>query len=332
MLRRTIPLLLVLAAAAGAAPETSRRQRPGEHAFSTATFEWRDEARQRDVPVKVYFPEATPGPFPLIVFSHGAGGSRDGYEYLGSHWASHGYIVVNPQHKGSDVDVWRGRADPLQGIRESIRNPKNAIDRPGDIAFVIDRITEMNEGPGQLQGRVDLERIGVGGHSFGAWTTLAVAGQTFPVGRRTITYRDERVKAAIPMSAPVPRRKETHAQAFGNVRIPCLHMTGTLDKSIVSETTPEQRRIPFDNMDAADQYLVTFTGGDHMIFSGRGRLRGGEKDAMFQELIKAGTTAFWDAYLRDDPEAGAWLAEGGYEAALGADAILETKLSHDDTT
>jgi hypothetical protein len=127
------------------------------------------------------------------------------------------------------------------------------------------------------------------------------------------------------MSAPVPRNV-SFAKAFGGIRIPCLHMTGTLDQSIVSDTKPEERRIPFDNMTGADHYLVTFAGGDHMVFSGRGRLPGGAKDALFQELIRMTTTAFWDAYLLGSAEARSWLADGGCKAALGADGVLEVKL------
>src|ERR1700722_18408724 len=69
--------------------------------------EWRDAKRERTVPVKIYFPKTGEGPFPVIIFSHGLGGSREGYEYLGRYWASHGYVSVHLQHAGSDSAVWR---------------------------------------------------------------------------------------------------------------------------------------------------------------------------------------------------------------------------------
>jgi hypothetical protein len=66
--------------------------------------------------------------------------------------------------------------------------------------------------------------------------------------------------------------------------------------------------------------------------SGTGRPRGGgprrlarPKDALFQDLIKIGTTTFCDAYLRGSPEARAWLDGGGCEAALGPKATFERK-------
>jgi len=63
---------------------------------------WHDAARSRDLPVKLYFPIEGAGPFPVIIFSHGVGGSREAFTYLGETWASHGYVAVFLQHPGTD--------------------------------------------------------------------------------------------------------------------------------------------------------------------------------------------------------------------------------------
>ncbi len=47
----------------------------------TVKFDWRDARRDRLVPVKIYFPKEGTGPLPIIIFSHGLGGSRECYEY-----------------------------------------------------------------------------------------------------------------------------------------------------------------------------------------------------------------------------------------------------------
>lgn len=314
-------LLLVGLLTGSAARETSPVA--DVYAVQSQHLEWQDTARQRTVPVKLYLPRQGVGPWPLIVFSHGLGGSRDGYAYLGAYWASAGYVVVHVQHPGSDAALWRGREAPRQALRQAVADPSNLRERPRDISFAIDQMTTLHKASGPLAGRLQLDRIGVAGHSFGAYTTLAVAGQVFHLpGGKTITFTDPRVRAAMPMSAPVPRQHAQLAAAFGAVRIPCLHMTGTLDDSPLGETSAAARRIPFDLMHAADQYLLTLQGGDHMVFAGLPRPR----DASAHQLIRRSSLAFWEAYLRDSAEAKTWLAQGGFTRALGKEGTFEVKL------
>ena len=104
--------------------------KPGPFAVEVASYDWVDKARDREIPAKIYFPKNGQGPFPVIIFSHGLGGSRDGYEYLGRHWASHGYVSVHLQHKGSDTAVWKGQARPMQAMRNSLKDPRNASTAP----------------------------------------------------------------------------------------------------------------------------------------------------------------------------------------------------------
>jgi predicted dienelactone hydrolase len=328
-------LVLALAFGLGRAPAAAQgpseyKKAPGPHAVKTVLFDWRDAKRDRPVPVKIYYPADLATPAPLIVFSHGLGGSRDGYEYLGRQWAGYGCISLHIQHVGSDDAVWRGKANPMQAMREAAADPQNAVNRARDVSFAIDEMARWNGRPGLFQGRVDLAKVGVAGHSFGANTTLVAAGQIFVLpGGQTLGFADPRIKAAIPMSAPVPRRRDSLDRAFGGISVPCLHMTGTLDDSPIGETKAADRRLPFDHISRADQYLVVFNGGDHMIFSGRPRNAApakAAKDALFQSLIRQATTAFWDAYLEGDEKAKAWLSGGGLMSLLGADGALEIKI------
>jgi hypothetical protein len=100
-------------------------------------------------------------------------------------------------------------------------------------------------------------------------------------------------------------------------------MTGTKDDSPIGDTKAAERRVPFDLATAKDQYLLIFEGGDHMIFSGRGRSN--ESDARFQALIKSASTAFWDAYLRNDPKAKAWLRDGAFKELLEKNGTFELR-------
>lgn len=64
-------------------------------------------SQNRKVPIKVYLPSGD-SPTPVVLFSHGLGGSREGFKHGGEHWARRGYVAVFLQHPGSDESVWRG--------------------------------------------------------------------------------------------------------------------------------------------------------------------------------------------------------------------------------
>ena len=294
----------------------------GRYSVGTLAEEWQDAARGRTVPVKVYWPKTTTNAVPAILFSHGLGGTRDGYEYLGRHWASHGYAVVHLQHPGSDDTAWRGQPRPLAAMSAAAGNPTNALNRVGDVRFVLDRLTALNTAEASLPVRLDLAHVGLAGHSFGAHTTLATIGQRFAgVGP---SRADPRIRAAIAMSAPVP--KLLTPATYADVKTPVFHLTGTRDNSPIGDTSSADRRVPFDRITQAPELLLTLQDGDHMVFSGRPSLgRDRAWDARHHALILAGTTAFWEAFLKDDPSARKWLLDGGYADWVGADAVLEQK-------
>lgn len=306
----------------------------GPYAVETIDGRWTDDARDgRVVPFRAYLPRDLAHRCPLIVFSHGLGGSREGYAYLGEFWASHGLVSLHLQHPGSDDAVWRD-TPPLRrrAALQRAANGVNAIARVFDVRFALDTLESEDLNPqSPFFERLDLERIGMAGHSFGAWTTLAVGGQRF-VDRfgNAAGLPDPRIDALLPLSAPVPEQAEHFDAAFGAIRIPAMHMTGTLDESPIRHTTADDRRVPFDHtpgpaQGGAAQFLITLRGGDHMVFSGRrGVMRSGqadpELDAAFHDVIRSASLAFWDAYLRDNDEALLWLARlGGPSAHAPAD-------------
>lgn len=334
------PVLLLLAASAIVSAQASSARTndlPPAYSLLSATnpvevvrYNWFDTKRRRKVPVKIYFPKSGDGPFPLIIFSHGLGGSREGYEYLGRYWAAHGYVSVHLQHPGSDTALLQGTnvVEIATNLRRAAANPENAINRPLDVSFAIDQLRKLNREEPPLEHRLDLDHIGMAGHSFGAFTTLAIAGEIFGVpGGKEISFTDPRVKAAVVMSPPVPVNKSGLDRDFGKIQIPCLFMTGTEDFSPIGDTRPEDRRLPFDHIRGTDQFLLTLKGGDHMVFSGRERLRGGEKDRLFHRFICESSLAFWDAYLKQNAGAKAWLTGEGFTNALGTDGTFEERLA-----
>jgi len=294
----------------------------------TIKYEWKDAKRNRDLPVKIYYHVTEDKVWPVIIFSHGLGGSRDGYEYLGRYWAGRGYVCVHLQHLGSDDAVWRQSSQIMKSMKEAAANGENAVHRPLDVSFAIDQLEILNREAAPLKGKLDLTRIGIAGHSFGGFTVMAVIGQVFVTGTgNEFTLADKRIKAAIAMSAPVPRNADLK-KSFGSIKIPCLHMTGTLDESLVSDVKPAERRLPYDNISGAEQYLLTLNGGDHMVFAGvRVNKDKGKKDPIFHELICQVTTAFWEATLKNNVSARDWLwQKDGFEKVLGESGTWERKM------
>jgi predicted dienelactone hydrolase len=160
-----------------------------------------DSSRNRDIPMRITFPANESGA-PVVLFSHGLGGSRAGSQFLSEHWAARGYVTVFIQHPGSDDSVWKDAApeERMAALRKAA-SLENFVLRINDVHAVIDQLATWNKS-GLLMGRMDLNKIGMSGHSFGAITTEAVSGETLPLSGRGL--RDQRIKAAVIMSPSVP--------------------------------------------------------------------------------------------------------------------------------
>jgi predicted dienelactone hydrolase len=221
--------------------------------------------------------------------------------------------------------IWKDQPRPLRAIGQAAADPSNVVQRPLDVRFALDRLTALNDDPEfALHRRLDLQRVGVAGHSFGAYTTMAVAGQTFR-RRAGANFADPRVKAAIAMSTPVRNAAaESQDNGYADISIPVYHLTGTQDADSFGTSDPKSRRVPYDQTHRAPAYLLVLEGGDHMVFSGQRRRGAGEHDAEFHRIILESTTAFWDATLRDSPEAQRWLDHDFHER-LGRFGTFEKK-------
>jgi len=130
-----------------------------------------DSTRGKDIPIKIYYPAGV-GRFPVIIFSHGALASKDAYSGLGQYWASYGYVSIHPSHADSIADSgFRGT------LRQALSDPSAWENRPEDVSFIIDSLAHVETLVPQLAGKLDLHHIGVGGHSFGAYTAGLIGGE-----------------------------------------------------------------------------------------------------------------------------------------------------------
>ena len=283
----------------------------------------RDSARSRDIPILVYLPRATT-PAPVVLFSHGLGGSREMGAFLGEHWARRGYAAVFLQHPGSDVDVWQGKPRG-QGMASlvSAASAQNFLLRLRDVTAVLDQLGRWQSASGHaLRGRLDMARIGMSGHSFGAITTQAVSGQSFPAG---VINADPRIKAALPMSPSTPQRGAA-SSAFAAVKIPWLVMTGSLDNSPIGNASAASRRGVFAALPPPSKYELVLEGAEHSAFTDRA-LPGDKapRNPNHHRAVLALSTAFWDAYLRADGAARTWLDGDGPRTVLQPRDVWSSK-------
>jgi dienelactone hydrolase len=272
-----------------------------------------DQVRQRTIPVKVYLP-STSAPAPVILFSHGLGGSREGSAYLGTHWAARGYVAVFLQHPGSDETVWRNKPmhQRLRALQQAA-NAQNFLLRAKDVSVVLDQLAIWQTSSDHaVAGRLDMTRIGMSGYSFGAVTTQAVSGQQF--GSAATSLTDPRIKAAIIFSPSGPRRGN-NAAAFGKVSIPWLLMTGTKDVAAIGGIDLQSRLSVFPALPPGNKYELVLNGAEHAAFGDRtaGVKR---RNPHHHRAILAVSTAFWDAYLRKDAAAKDWLDGAGPRSIL----------------
>ena len=312
--RSTIPCLVsVLILCAGATARAGSYDPlavTGIDNITALDLSFKDARRWREIPLRVYLPP-TPEPAPVVLFSHGLGGSPDYYSYLGPHWAARGYVAVFLQHHGSDTALWQNKPKLLAlwslYCGASLRN---FLLRAKDIPAVIDQLQAWNAEPGHaLAGRLDPGRIGMSGHSFGAVTAQAVSGQCY--GRGAALFTDGRIRAALPMSPSSPRFGNP-AKAFGSVQLPWLLMTGTEDTSPIGTIDVASRLAVYPALPPGGKYELVLYGAEHSAFTDR-ELPGDSlaRNPNHHRVILALSTAFWDGWLREDAAARAWLDGDG---------------------
>jgi predicted dienelactone hydrolase len=246
-------------------------------------------------------------PEPVILFSHGLGGNREGSQFMGEQWAGRGYVAVFLQHPGSDDSVWKGK--PLDEVMEDMNRAaslENFLLRVQDVPAVLNQLELWNADKNSpLAGRMNLKKIGMSGHSFGAITTEAVSGESLAITGQKFT--DPRITAAIAFSPSSPKTGDA-ATAFGAVKIPWMLMTGTKDVAPIGNEDVASRLAVYPALKLAPKYELVLNNAEHSVFTDRALPGDREpRNPNHHRVILVLSTAFWDAYLRDDVAARAWL-------------------------
>ncbi|WP_139826281.1 alpha/beta hydrolase family protein [Derxia lacustris] len=289
----------------------AQAQAPAAYQVQVVDQIWRDESRNRDIPVRLRLPQSrNPAErFPLIVYSHGFGGDRESGQIWAEYWASYGYAVVQIQHPGSDstfVDALIGDTAVMKALRSS--SAGNLVTpRAFDIRFVLDELRIRPEGR-----LIDQGRIGLAGHSLGAYTVQVLAGQR--ASMRLPVLADPRIRAAIALSPTVRNRVDAESQ-FSDVKLPFMLITGSKDVDRFGlADAPEERTRPFYAMPPGGKYLLWLHNADHAVLSGNAGYAAmprepgaASADAHDVHAVQLFSLAFWDAHLRGMTQAEQWL-------------------------
>ena len=263
----------------------------------------KDQVRNREIPLRIYYPKTQGLTSPVLLVSHGIGGSKSTGNWVGKFMAGHGYVCVFMTHYGSDtslLDLSAGWEANIKRLQNSLTDPMNTLNRPQDISKVLDWLEQTGTNLPALKGRLDLQKVGVTGHSFGAFTTLAVAGGYAEAFRKQYnrSFSDSRPRAFLAMSPPGPQPGADASANFKEINRPTLIMTGSNDlDSIIQPPRPAESRLePYKFMPPGDKYALWIEGAYHHTF-GDGR-PGQTIDPFARKITRIVTLAFFDAYLR----------------------------------
>lgn len=289
----------------------------------------------RPIKIKIYYPEDYISghmgveKLPLVFWSHGLGGSADGAAFLSRYIASHGYVMVHIQHHGTDTTIWEGKeGHPWDVIRATEITRDMTLNRFGDIPFILDNLAEFLINHQTIARMADANNVGMSGHSFGALTTQILSGMLFPNKENDlISFYDPRFKSSIAYSpGDISHLGDfDEGAAYDAIKIPILHITGTEDKSPLTNEGYEIRLKAFEGSPTDKmKKLLVIKDADHMVFAGsRGKLGANKHREKHEDILKVFALAYWDATLKNNIAAQEWLTGEGASDWLGTEGIIK---------
>lgn len=346
MLKQSLIAVCTLAAGAVAQAHAQDYAAPGSYAHTRLELpDLVDPARDdRLVATRITIPTG-PGPFPLVIMSHGNGGNWSSHQHIVDHIASYGYIVLAPNHPASDTErVFRWRMDYASDANTS-RDPLAVLGRPADVSFLIDQAERWNGEAGHaLRGRIDLDHIAAVGHSYGSYTVLAVCGVRPVLDRLRPRVppgtgfapdtRDPRVDVGVVYSTTGPNSDYFTERSYQFLDCPMLNFNGDNDVQVSGGFRGSQERYRgWELQPPGDRYLAWLmnaghNGWDDLSEASRwtrnmwARNTPEAEDAV--RIANGLTVAFLEAYLRDDPTARAAL-NADYAQSLAGDVVDEVR-------
>ncbi len=200
-----------------------------------------DESRDRRFYVELYYPQQiNTDRLPVIMLSHGLSSRPEDFAKRAIHLASYGFVVAMPQHPGSDI---LQTEDFLAGYSRQIFRTNEFIDRPLDISYTLDELEKLNQR--QFQGKLDLNNVGIFGHSFGGYTALSLAGATIDFERleRNCNLDIGYLNTALLLQCRA-LNLEKKEYNFRDSRIQAVYVINPVNAAILGATTLSKIRIP----------------------------------------------------------------------------------------
>jgi predicted dienelactone hydrolase len=207
-----------------------------------------------------------------------------------------------------------------------INDPSSYLTGPQDIVFLLNSLPGLEDAIPALKDRLDPTRVGVGGHSLGAFNALAIAGATvYPVNQAKRLLGDTRPLAYLALSPPGAKPKEGpfHKDSWTAISRPVFLVTGTADRWLGNEP-PLWRTEAFAGLKAGHKYLAVLNGATHTDFVGA-LPDGTVRAPRLHRWLQQATLLFWDAYLKRDREAQQALKTSGWPSVQGVKLRTESK-------
>ncbi|MCG6155433.1 alpha/beta hydrolase family protein [Rubinisphaera margarita] len=259
-----------------------------------------DESRSRNVPLTFHLPKQKNAQ-PLVLVSHGGAGSRHGLYALAVEMARQGYVVLCMEHITSNTDDIRRRMRTGRlSFREALVDCGNDMtartNRPLDVRFAIDLSDRLNREDDRFRRRIDLSKIAILGHSYGAYTAMVGCGVK-PVGIE-VNLSEPRIKLGIGFSPQSANGAFFDENSFAAVKTPFVGISGTQDLA------GDGHRDFFKLMPKGDKHLLWFHDANHFSFSDPtgGPRRLPRTDSDVTNVLKRIVPEILHTYLRGEPE------------------------------
>jgi len=241
--------------------------------------------------------------YPVLIFSHGLGGNRMQNMFQVEQFVSQGYILVGIDHTyNSTATIFPdGRVAPLivQNNMAISDLDKASPQWVADVKFVLDQVEKLaaNDPEQRFTGRMDMDHVGMFGHSYGGATSVQVL------------MTDYRIKAAINMDGAL----------YGELRVPeeglkkpflMMSADSTLENLQTSNDQFDYAKdiYPrFNHITKGGNYWMILNQTNHMTFtdfvlsSPLFQLKQGRDIREAHQLINDYSRDFFDHYLRNKP-------------------------------